>query len=77
MIPYKLLARKQAIIKSALRTAVGAKPAMPLPGMTELLVERPKKYLRGPALVIAQDTNSVPMVDRIRTTGNDPVSKDS
>ena len=53
-------------------TAAGANPFMNVPGNTELLVGRPKKYLIGPALVIPQDTSRVPMVERIRTTGKDP-----
>ena len=70
--PYKKFARKQAITNSKLMTAAGAKPFINVPGKIELLVGRPKKYLRGPALVIPQDTNSDPIVDRMSTTGKDP-----
>ena len=55
---------------------MGRKPRIIFPGKTvESLVGRPKKYLINSALVMTQDTNRLPIVDRMRITGKDPESK--
>ena len=66
---YKWFARIQAIANRPPSTVLGANPPKAVPGRMELLVLSPKKYLRGPALVMAQDTARVAAVDRMRTTG--------
>ena len=50
-------------------TTVGTVPLRQLPG--KVLEGSPKKYLRGPALVMTQDTARVPAVERLRTAGKD------
>ena len=54
----------------------GKNPFIFFPGIKESgEVERPKKYLIGPALVISQETSRVPNVAKIRTIGSDPRNK--
>ena len=63
-------------MKSTRRMNGGIKPPSFLPGRAELGdVGRPKKYLRGPALVMIHDTARVPIVARIRMIGKDPKIK--
>ena len=51
----------------------GRKPANCFPGSLEsCFVGSPKKYLRGPALVMTQETASDPRVASRRTRGNVP-----
>ena len=53
---------------------MGTIPPMVFPGNNEsLVVGSPNKYLRGPDLMIKQETNVVEIVDRTKTTGRDPV----
>ena len=71
------MTRTQAIPNRTLITVWGRKPPIAFPGKSEdSVVGRPNKYLMGPALVIPQDTTRVPIVDRIRTTGKDPETKE-
>ena len=54
-------------------TVMGRRPPKRDPGSEEEGgVDRPKKYLTGPDLVIPRDTISVATVVRNNTTGKDP-----
>ena len=51
----------------------GTIPPSLLPGRKDPGEEgRPKKYLRGPDLVMSQDTARVPIVESVRIIGKDP-----
>ena len=54
-------------------TLSGKNPSSFFPGSMESSgVDRPKKYLNGPALVISQEISRVPIVDKMRIIGSDP-----
>ena len=54
-------------------TFSGTNPSIFFPGSIESAgVDRPKKYLSGPALVISQEITRVPIVEKMRTIGSDP-----
>ena len=69
------MAIRATVTNNTNKTAVGSIPPRAFPGsMESFLVGRPKKYLRGPDLVISQDTIKVAIVDRSNTIGRDPVN---
>ena len=70
------LATQNAIIYNMIRTIRGINPFHFLPGTIDPDGGlRPKKYLIEPDFVMSQETNSVPFVASINTTGNDPETK--
>ena len=67
---------KAATINRKDITITGTIPLRALPGKQDsFFVGKPKKYLKGPDFVISQETAKVPIVESMRTMGNDPKIK--